>query len=190
MQETMQDYWEMIPINEPIVYEELCLLWGMKKREVRAVLHDLSLYDNGDNYILIRSGSGKGFYRTDDAEKIKAYKRECLAKGRSIFAPIKKINRVLNDVEDLQASVFNNIRAIRNSKGKTQAETVAYMRQFDASFDAPALSKLENGVFLPTPYQVFKLAAFFECEPLELVAFDTCALDVFGANIGLASGEK
>ena len=186
----MQEYWETIPIDKPITYDELCALWGMKKRAVRAVLHDLSLFDNGDDYILIRSGSGKGFYRTNDADKIRAYKRECLAKGRSIFAPVKKINRVLNDAEDLQGSVFNNIKAIRNSKGKTQAETVAYMRQFDPTFDAPSLSKLENGVFLPTPYQVFKLATFFECEPLELVALDTCALDVFGANIGLASGER
>lgn len=186
----MQEYWESIPIDKPITYDELCTLWGMKKRKVRAVLHDLSLYDNGDNYILIRSASGKGFYRTDDAEKIRAYKRECLARGKSIFALVKKINRVLKDAEDLQGSVFNNIKAVRNSKGKTQAETVAYMRQFDPSFDAPSLSKLENGLFLPTPYQVFKLAAFFECEPLELVAIDTYALDVYGVNMGLASGEK
>ena len=165
----MQDHWESIPIDNPITYDELCILWGMSKRAVRSVLHDLSLFDNGDDYILIRSASGKGFYRTNNAEKIKAYKRECLAKGKSIFAPVKKINRVLNDMEDLQGSVFNNIRAIRNSKGITQAEVVEFMKQFDSSFDAPSLSKLENGVFLPTPYQVFKLAEFFECTPQELV---------------------
>jgi hypothetical protein len=165
----MQEYWESIPIDTPITYDELCVLWGMKKRAVRSVLHDLSLFDNGDDYILIRSASGKGFYRTNDAEKIKAYKRECLAKGKSIFAPVKKINRVLNDMEDVQGSVFNNIRAIRNSKGIKQSEVVEYMQQFDASFDAPSLSKIENGVFLPTPYQVFKLAELFECQPQELV---------------------
>lgn len=183
----MEPYWNSIPIDEPITYEELCDLWCLGKRAVRAVLHELSVYDNGDNYILIRSGGGKGFYRTDNADKIKAYKRECLAKGRSIFAPIRKINRVLDDVNDLQGSVFNNIKSIRNSKGITQAETVAYMRQFDPSFDAPALSKLENGVFLPTPYQVFKLASFFECEPMELVAMDNYVLGIYGANNHLAS---
>ena len=46
MEQNMQEYWESIPINEPITYDELCALWGMKKRAVRSVLHDLSLYDN------------------------------------------------------------------------------------------------------------------------------------------------
>jgi hypothetical protein len=186
----IEEYWESIPIDKPITYDELREIWGKDKRKIRNILHELSAYDSGDNYILIRSASGKGFFRTDNREIIEAYKRECLAKGKSIFAPIKKINRVLNDAEDMQSNVFNNLKAIRNAKGITQAAVVEYMKQFDNTFDAPTLSKLENGVFLPTPYQVIKLALFFDCEPLELVALDLYALDVCVANKGLASCEK
>lgn len=90
-------YWQQIPIGKKnaVSYEELCVIWNVKERTVRQILHDLSRYDNGDSYILIRSGKSKGFYRTDDPEEIRQYRKECLNKGRSIFAPVKKCNRVL-----------------------------------------------------------------------------------------------
>lgn len=75
------------------------------------ILQELSKYDNGDDYILIRSAhNGGGFYRTIakvDIEAIEAFKRECLHKGRSLFAPIKKINRVLG-IDETQISLFED----------------------------------------------------------------------------------
>ena len=185
-------YWNSIPIGKEnaVDYPTLCLMWGGTERAVRVILHELSCHDNGDDYVLIRSSKSKGFYKTAEKHEIIAYRKKCLNKGRSLFAPIKKINRVIRDAEDLQGCVFNNIKAIRNSRGIKQTEVVSYMKQFDKTFDAPTLSKLENGVFLPTPYQCVRLAALFDCTPSELVTLDLYAADVFGVNNELASREK
>ena len=60
--------WNDIPIdkNNAATYTELKMWWNLNEREVRRALHDLSSHDNGDNYVLIRSGKNKGFYKTDD----------------------------------------------------------------------------------------------------------------------------
>lgn len=166
-------YWDDIPVGKSnaIAYETLCVMWGCDKRTARAILHELSLYDNGDNYILIRSGGCKGFYKTDDENEIQAYKRECLNKGRSVFAPIKKINRVLS-ADAGQLSLINNLRVIRESKGLKQNRVCAAMKQYDRAFDKSLLSKMENGVCLPTYYQLSKLAEIYAVEPTELLTAD------------------
>ena len=90
-------YWSQLPIGKDnaLTYQQLCEMWNTKERTVRNILHELSRYDNGDNFILIRSSKSKGFYKTDDQEEIRRYRQECLNKGRSLFAPIRKCNRVL-----------------------------------------------------------------------------------------------
>jgi hypothetical protein len=140
----------------------------MNERKARAILHALSLYDNGDDYILIRSSSGKGFYKTDNETDITAYRRECLNKGRSVFAPVKKINRVLNANRE-QFTLANNLRVIRESKGLTQAAVCAELKKFDPAFDNSLLSKMENGVCLPTYSQLSKLAEIYGVEARELL---------------------
>lgn len=97
--EQLSRYWEEIPIGREnaVSYFELCVKWGIAERQVRNILHDLSLFDNSDNFVLIRSARTKGFYRSDDIDEIQAYRRECLSKGKSIFAPVKKCNRILHD---------------------------------------------------------------------------------------------
>lgn len=93
----LETYWQQIPIGKEnaITYQQLCELWKMSERSVRHKLHDLSYYDNGDEYILIRSSHGKGFYRTDNVEEIERYKQECTNRARHTFAPLRKIRRVL-----------------------------------------------------------------------------------------------
>ena len=166
----MEKAWNDIPVGKEnaITYPELCDLWECTERAARERLHELSRYDNGDNYILIRSSSGKGFYRTDDEAEIKAYKRECLNKGRSVFAPIKKINRVLNANTE-QYSFENNLRVIRESRGMKQNEVCNLMKRHGAKFDKSLLSKIENSVVLPTPYQIILLSQIYGVEPLELL---------------------
>ena len=97
-EETLKRYWEMLPVGKinAETYPELIIKWKCNQRTVRAILNELSRYDSGDNYILIRSSKGRGFYRTDDLEEIEAFRKECLSRGRSCLAPIKKMNRVLN----------------------------------------------------------------------------------------------
>jgi hypothetical protein len=163
-------YWEELPTGKEnaITYPELCTAWNMTERKARTILHALSLYDNGDDYILIRSSSGKGFYKTDNETDITAYRRECLNKGRSVFAPVKKINRVLNANRE-QYTLSNNLRVIRESKGLTQAAVCAELKKFDAAFDNSLLSKMENGVCLPTYMQLSKLAEIYGVEARELL---------------------
>ena len=169
----LEAYWNDIPIGKvnAVTYPVLMMWWNADARKVRNILHDLSRYDNGDNYILIRSGKCKGFYRTDNNIEIERYKKECLNKGRSVFAPVKKINRVLN-AEKKQLSFVNNLRVIREERALKQSTVCEYMRAFDEHFDIPILSKMENGVCLPTPYQLGKLCELYGCQPDDLVKME------------------
>lgn len=163
-------YWSEIPIGKEnaVTYADLVNMWDKPERAVRAILHELSLFDNGDDYILIRSASGKGFYKTDDAATIRSFKKECLNKGKSIFAPVRKINRVLSANPE-QFTFDNNLRAIRAEKQMKQNEVCARMKEVDKCFDVSMLSKMENSVCLPTPYQLGKLAEIYGCNPADLV---------------------
>lgn len=169
----LETYWNDIPTkrSEAVTYNVLQMWWGTNEREVRRILHHLSHYDNGDDYILIRSGKCRGFYKTDDRHEIEAYKQECLNKGRSVFAPVKKINRVLN-ANVSQYSMLNNMRLVREDRNLKQSAVCAYMRAFDEHFDEPMLSKMENGVCLPTPFQLAKLCEIYGCQPSDLVEID------------------
>ena len=171
----LREYWEALPIGKENAadYVTLCEKWSMSKRKVRQTLHALSLYDSGDNYVLIRSSSGKGFYKTDDVEIIKAFKKECTNKAKSNFAPLKKINRVLAGAEDMQLTFNNNLKSARLAKGLTQAEAVLQIIKYDNTLDAAMLSKYENGVAVPTPYQLLLLARIYECKPFDLVDYQT-----------------
>ena len=169
----LEMYWNDIPTSkrEAVPYSVLTMWWNVNEREVRRILQELSYYDNGDNYVLIRSGKNKGFYKTDDKKEIESYKQECLNKGRSIFAPIRKINRILT-ANVSQYSLENNLRVIRECLQLKQAAVCAKMQEYDEAFDVPMLSKMENGVCLPTPFQLIKLSEIYGCKPAELVKID------------------
>lgn len=180
---TYEEYWDTIPIGQEnaIDYDELCLMWRVSARNARKILQELGKFDNGDNYILIRSGMDKGFYRTDEMETIKRFKKECLNKGRSIFAPIKKINRVLQTKEDMQFDICNNLRIVRISKNIKQTEVVKYVQKYDKRFDVSLLSKMENDLIIPHPLHLRCLAEFYGCEPCELVCMDLYTADLYRA---------
>lgn len=172
-EERLELYWYDIPNvkDQAVTYSELTMWWNKNEREVRRILHELSCYDNGDNYVLIRSGQRKGFYKTDNKEEIEAFKKECLNKGRSVFAPVKKINRILSENAE-QFSIENNLRVFREALELKQNQVVAYMQQYDEHFDAPMLSKMENGFCMPTPFQLAKLAQFYCVDPGDLINSD------------------
>lgn len=178
----LEYYYNSIPVGREnaVTYSALCAQWGMNERQVRQKLHQLSMWDSGDNFVIIRSGHGKGFYKTDDINEIKRFKKEIMAKAKSNFAPLGKINRILsNDTEALQTSIFNNLKVVRCEQGRYQSEVVEYMRKFDKAFDTPMLSKFENGFCLPTPYQLMKLADFYHCNPSDLILIDNSVLDIY-----------
>lgn len=170
----LECYWSEIPVGKAnaVTYPELMIMWNRKERDVRMILHELSAFDNGDDYILIRSAQkGGGFYRTDNPADIKAYREECLAKGRSTFAPVKKINRVLNNDSE-QINMVNNLRTMREAAGMKQTEVCDIMKHFDSAFDVPLLSKMENGVCIPTLIQCRKLAEIYKCESKDLISYE------------------
>lgn len=169
----LEAYWNDIPIgkNNAATYAELKMWWNLNEREVRRALHELSSFDNGDNYVLIRSGKSKGFYKTDDQKEIETYKRECLNKGRSVFAPVKKINRILK-ANAAQFSIENNLRIIREERQLKQSAVCEFMQAFDEAFDVSMLSKMENGRCLPTPFQLAKLSEIYGCAASDLIQAD------------------
>lgn len=182
-------YWADIPVGREnaVTYDDLCVTWGENRRKVRRILHELSLYDNGDNYILIRSSKGAGgFFKTDNQAEIDAFRRECLSKGLSIFAPVKKINRVMRaDKNSLQMSFFNNLRAVRKAKEMKQTEVVEKMQEEFPHFDVPMLSKLENGCMIPGPAVLNELAEIYDVSPTDLILLDKSVIGMYcdsGAN--------
>lgn len=109
----LEVYWSQLPTGKEnaVDYPTLCRMWSKKERAVREILHALSRYDNGDDLVLIRSSKTRGFYKTGDLEEIKAYRRECLNKGRSVFAPVRKCNRIIGDENGLQIALFDDLLA-------------------------------------------------------------------------------
>ena len=178
-------YWESIPTGKEnaVTYPELEQLWGMSARSVRLMLAELSRFDNGDNFILIRSSASKGFYLSDDPDEIEAYKRECRSRALKTFAPLKKINRVLAGLQPdcINYSFTNNMKLVRNARRMTQDSVCARMRCVDPSFDKSKLSRLENSYALPTPQQLHALACIYGCEPSELVAAEYDGFDIYTA---------
>ena len=97
----MERYYVDIPIGKEnaVTYQQLMAKWNCSHRKVRDILHELSGFDNGDGYILIRSSHGKGFYLTDNQTEIEKYRKECYNRAVHTFAPFKKINRILGNLD-------------------------------------------------------------------------------------------
>ena len=110
-EEFLFELWDTIPVGKlnGIKYKELCDLWGVNKRQARAILHELSIFESGDDFVLIRSCRGHGFYKTQEREDIEAYKREIYSKALRLLAILTKINRVLK-VDEKQLS-FEDLTA-------------------------------------------------------------------------------
>lgn len=175
--ELLDKYWQSIPIGKDnaVDYAALCAVWEVSERTVRRFLHELSKYDNGDNYILMRSSKNKGFYRTDDHDEITAYRNECLNRGRNVFAPLRKCSRVLN-TGSMQMSITNNLYSCRAAKGLKQTDVVAHLFLQGFTIDCAMLSKFENSRALPMPDLLQAIADIYECE-----AHDLIDLNLFGA---------
>lgn len=98
-------FWSFIPSDEkgdaPVTYNELMFFWNCSARQARAILAELSAFDNGDDYILIRSSHDCGFYKTRDRVKIELYRREVYNRAMNTLKPLKKIRRVLHRSEQI-----------------------------------------------------------------------------------------
>jgi hypothetical protein len=74
----MQHYYESIPLGSAnaVSRAELCRMWGMRDRKVRALIADLRAWDNGDDMAIVSSSHGKGYYRTKDQSELEDFRRE------------------------------------------------------------------------------------------------------------------
>lgn len=189
MEINLEAYWSSIPVGRENAasYTHLEYLWQVGERQVRKIMEHLSSYDNGDNYILIRSSRGGGFYRTDDPEDIAAYKQECYGRAMKVLTPLKKINRVLRlkTAVGINYSFTNNIRLVRLERGYTQQQVCNWLQELGWGIDVGTLSKMENSYVLPTPAYLNALAVILECEPFELVDMQEYQTEIKSGLSGL-----
>lgn len=89
-------YWNDIPIGaeNTASYEELSAKWHRTYRGVRKILELLGTADTGDDYILIRSSHGRGFFRTKDRRLIHRYRKEIINRANNVLKPLDKIYKV------------------------------------------------------------------------------------------------
>lgn len=115
--EKLMAYWALIPCDDhpihyinqtgehifsSLTYEDLQFFFSCSRRKCREILAELSTFDSGDDYILIRSShDGGGFYKTRDHAKIEAYRKEVYNRAMNTLKPLKKIKRVLNRNEQI-----------------------------------------------------------------------------------------
>lgn len=118
--EELLKYWESIPCDDKVIkvinssgelvfskytfltYGDLQDKWNVNRRTCRAILAELSAFDSGDDYILIRSShNGGGFFKTRNHALIELYRREVYNRAINTLKPLKKIKRVLNRNEQM-----------------------------------------------------------------------------------------
>lgn len=102
--ERLAKYWDALPVgeNNKVGYTQLTYIFKTNdRRRIRAILAELSAYDNGDDYVLIRTSHAWGFYKTNDRTKIEAYRREVFNRAMNTLKPLKKIKRILNRNEQM-----------------------------------------------------------------------------------------
>lgn len=102
--EELSKYWQALPVgeNNKVGYSDLSYIFKtLDRRRIRTILAELSAYDNGDDYVLIRSSHAWGFYKTNDPAKIEAYRREVFNRAMNTLKPLKKIKRILNRNEQI-----------------------------------------------------------------------------------------
>ena len=103
----MEKYYNDIPIGmeNAITKKELQIRWGMTERAVRAKIQLLRAADFGDDMVIISRSSGRGYYRTNNLEEIIAYKQEVINRGKHTFLPLRKVNRILNEENQLKFTI-------------------------------------------------------------------------------------
>lgn len=103
-------YYRYLPTTKEsaISREDLCKIWRLSDRAVRAIIQTLRNMDNGDDMVIISSSNGKGYYRTSDRDAIRAFHKETNSRALSTFGPLKKVNRILGTSQE-QLDLFKEL---------------------------------------------------------------------------------
>lgn len=157
------NHYESIPIGKEnaISKHELCRLWQKDERQVRRIVEQLRKHDNGDDYVIVSTAHRAGYYRTDNRSQIKAFKNEVTRRGKHTFRPLRKVNRILG-VDEQQISFTNNLKIARMEARLKGDEVIRELRKLDKRFDKSLLSKIENGLCMPTPEQLQIMSKLYQ----------------------------
>ena len=157
------NHYESIPIGKEnaILRETLCVLWGKKPRSVRRIIEQLRSQDNGDDYVIVSTAHSAGYYRSNERDDIRAFKEEVTRRGKHTFRPLRKVNRILG-IHEQQVSTVNQLKMVR-LESKIKAEEVTLeLKKIDPRFDGSLLSKIENGLCMPTPQQLQAMSRLYD----------------------------
>lgn len=170
----MINYYESIPIGKdnPILRAELCILWKMSDRQVRNTVAKLRSQDNGDDFVIVSTSDNAGYYRSDDRLDINKFKQQTLKRGKRTFLPLKKVNRILN-IHQNQTSINNVLKMARIEAQLTTDEVVKELCKVDVRFDKSLLSRIENGLCLPTLNQIAVLTTLYNQPINDLIGIYT-----------------
>lgn len=161
------NHYESIPIGKEnaISREALCALWGKNARSVRRTIEKLRRHDNGDDFVIVSTAHQAGYFRSNDREDIVAFKAEVTRRGKHTFRPLHKVNRILG-VHENQLSTTNQLKMARIEANMKAVEVVTELKRLDDRFDASLLSKIENGLCMPTPDQMKVISRLYN-RPLD-----------------------
>lgn len=164
------NYYESIPIGKEnaILREELCDLWGKSARSVRRIIEKLRKQDNGDDFVIVSTAHQAGYFRSDNRDDITAFKAEVTRRGKHTFRPLSKANRILG-VHNNQSSITNQLKMARHEANITADDVVSELKKLDQRFDASLLSKIENGLCLPTIEQLEAISKMYNRSMDELI---------------------
>lgn len=174
---TLEEMYNSIPIGKQnaATKEELAELWGYStERSVREIIAKLRAVDNGDNYIIVSVSQNKGYYRTDDIKEIAAYKQETANRARNTFVPLKKVNRVLMDMDSKQLELVppNKLREAREAAGLLAREVIPIIQKYDPNFNKVTMSLIENNKALPTARQLAVMSRLYKRSTADLVGME------------------
>ena len=174
---TLEEMYNSIPIGKrnAVTKERLADMWGYKtERAVRDTIAKLRAIDNGDNYVIVSLSNNKGFYRTDDVKEITAYKRETTNRAKHTFIPLKKVNRVLMDMDSRQLELVppNRLREAREAAGLKAKEVITIIQEYDSTFNKVTMSMIENNKALPTAAQLAVMSKLYNKSTADLIGME------------------
>lgn len=164
------NHYETIPIGKEnaISKVDLCELWNMNERKVRRTVEKLRRTDNGDDFVIVSTSKRAGYYRSADRQDIKKFKKEMTNRAKHTFRPIQKANRILG-VDEEQYSFTNNLKMMRIESRLWVTTVVEELKKVDPRFDRSMLSRIENGLCMPTPLQLQAFSRLYHRSIEEMV---------------------
>ena len=102
-------------------------------------------------------------------------------KARHTFAPLKKVNRVLDAYEtadQLELLENANLKAARIASGLQAKDVVEEIKKKDPAFNKVTMSLSENNRSLPTALQLSVMADLYKTTPAELLGAEILPVGV------------